>query len=152
MVKVRPRAHCAKARHIGEYELAMGTLQRERVGALMLTCGCGSHGSAVQTVYLAYDMPASTAHCDQITTSSPNSILDKLTFNLRRTLRAHVLIIQIPNLLLLRRTQRRRIRRPCILPDNVQIRITRWRSRWRRRGAWSSTHPALLSLCLRISN
>ena len=100
------------------------------------------------TVYPAYDMPASTAHCDQITTSSPNSILDKLTFNLRRTLRAHVLIIQISNLLLLRCAERCGIRRPCILSNNIQICIPRGRGRWRRRGAWSSAHPALLSVDL----
>jgi hypothetical protein len=42
MVRVRPRAHCAKAKVIREYELAIGTFQQERVGALMLTCGCDS--------------------------------------------------------------------------------------------------------------
>ena len=103
--------------------------------------------------YAAYDMPASTTHGalhTQITASPQNSNPNQLTFNLRRTLRAHVLIIQISNLLLLRCAKRRGIRRPCILPDNIQICIPRGRGRWRRRGAWSPAHLALLSVYLTI--
>lgn len=103
--------------------------------------------------YTAYDMPASTTHGalhTQITPSPQNSNSNQLTFNLRRTLRAHVFIIQISNLLLLRCAKRRRIRRSCVLPDNIQICIPRGRGRWRRRGAWSPAHLALLSLYLRI--
>lgn len=69
MVRVRPRAHCAKAGGIDEYELAVGTLQRERVGAPMLPYGRGRHGSAV---YPAYDMPARTTH-SAVHTPSPLS-------------------------------------------------------------------------------
>lgn len=92
----------------------------------MLTCirqgVAGRHGSAAQNVYSAYNMPVDTTHCNtQTTTSSANSDPNQLTFNLRCTLRAHVLIIQISNLLLLRCAERCRIRRTCILSDDIQI-------------------------------
>lgn len=61
------------------------------------------------------------------------------TLDFRRAFRAHILVVQVPHLLFLRRRQWCRVRGPCVLADDVAVCVS-WACRGRHRGAWCAVH------------